>query len=98
PKFSCRSSFLLRKDEGDAGGKTVEEVPVADRADLAVTEEAGDGERAEQLLDGVSIVVRSAEEADAATVTGAQEGADRLLVAELGFGAGEHLMQLLIGG
>ena len=63
-------SVLRGLEEGDAGGEAVEEVFLADGAELSGGEEAGCGEVAEGGADGGRVVVGLVEEAGAAAIAG----------------------------
>src|SRR5207247_1076603 len=64
-------------EEADDAGETVDEWLFADRADLPVAEEAGGGQRAEILMQGVDVVIGRAVHAFAASETTEQHRAVR---------------------
>ena len=64
-------------EQHDAGREAMEEVLAADRADFAHGEEAGDGDRAEDLVNHAHVVIGLVEEPRAATVAGEEQGPDR---------------------
>ena len=47
-------------EEAEAGREAVDEIPAADRADLAVAEKSGNRQPAQRGLDGADIVMRLA--------------------------------------
>ena len=78
------SRFRLGEESDDAG-EAVDERPFADRADFAVAEEAGGGERAEILMQGVDVVVGRAIHAFASAHTTEQHRAVRPRTLAFGF-------------
>src|SRR6478735_3626654 len=84
------SASAYGSEQRETGGEAVEEGLPTDRTDLARAERARDRQRTEELVDDRSVVVGFAEEPDAATVTGEEEGGRRVLT-------GEHLPQVLVG-
>ena len=81
-------------DQTDRSGVAVKEIGSADRANLAVAEEAGGGCGAERIDDGFGVVVRAAEEIFAASVAAEEEGRDRFFLA--GSEGGEERFQFLV--
>ena len=64
-------------EEGEARGEGVQEVPPADRPDLARAERAGRRERPEQLVDDAGVVVGDPEERLPAPVAGEEQRGGR---------------------
>lgn len=76
----------------------MEEVALADGADFAIAEKAGNTERAEFLLDHAGVVVGRAEKVLSAAVATAQTAAIDGAAGKLRAGADEEVVQVLGGG
>src|SRR5688572_29306220 len=72
---ACACLRLLRHDQRQAGGEAVDEGLARYGSDLAVAEEAGERYCAKVVGHGLRVVVRVAEQADAAAVAGEQQPA-----------------------
>ena len=81
-----RASCLFLKN-ADTGGKAVQEVGVANRADFAITEEASNGNGSGSFSDHTAIVVRFAVEVCSTAVTGEQQAHALVVQPFLGSGS-----------
>src|SRR5262249_59607431 len=94
PRRVCRRASALAypsltsREQREAGGETVEEVPTPDGPDLAGAERSRQGDRPQQPLDHAGVVVGNGEEMPAPAVAGEQQGG-------VGVDAPQHLAQVL---